>query len=58
MFPPPKSTNMMPGEKPCWPAPSSATTPSHNQRVLQKIVAYVESTWPDLNILNDQIELI
>jgi uncharacterized protein len=32
--------------------------PSHNQRVLQKIVAYVESTWPDLNILNDQIELI
>jgi uncharacterized protein len=32
--------------------------PNHNQRVLQTVVAYVESKYPDLNILNDKIELI
>jgi uncharacterized protein len=32
--------------------------PNHNQRVLQNIISYLESNWPDLNILNDKIELI
>jgi uncharacterized protein len=32
--------------------------PTHNQRVLQAVVGYVETNYPDLTILNDQIELI
>jgi uncharacterized protein len=30
----------------------------HTQRVLQQIVGYVESHWPDLPVLNEQIELL
>jgi uncharacterized protein len=32
--------------------------PKHNTSLLQKIVAYIEANFPDLNILNDHIELI
>jgi uncharacterized protein len=32
--------------------------PIHNQRVLQAIVGYVQSNYPDLEILTDKIEFL
>jgi uncharacterized protein YlxP (DUF503 family) len=30
----------------------------HNQQVLQKVIAYIESNWPDLPLVSEKIELI
>lgn len=30
----------------------------HNQQVLQKVIAYIESNWPDLPLVGEKIELI
>lgn len=30
----------------------------HNQHVLQKVIAYIESNWPDLPLVGEKIELI
>lgn len=30
----------------------------HTQRALQSIIHWVESTWPDVTVVDDQIELI
>lgn len=32
--------------------------PAHVQRSLQQVVHWVETTWPDLEVIDDQIELI
>ncbi len=31
---------------------------AHTQRVLSKVVHWVETSWPDVAVVNDQIELI
>ncbi len=32
--------------------------PAHSQRVLQQVVQWLESNWPDVEIVEDRIELI
>ena len=32
--------------------------PAHSQRVLQQVVLWLESNWPDVQIVEDRIELI
>ena len=31
---------------------------AHNQRVLQQVVQWLESNWPDVEIVEDKIEII
>ena len=31
---------------------------AHTQRSLQKIVSWIESSWPDVDLIHDQIEMI
>jgi uncharacterized protein YlxP (DUF503 family) len=31
---------------------------AHSQRVLQQVVAWLESNWPDVEIVEDKIEII
>jgi len=35
-----------------------STDKGHTQRSLQKVIQWVEHNWPDVSIVNDQIELI
>jgi uncharacterized protein YlxP (DUF503 family) len=35
-----------------------STDKSHTQRSLQKIINWVETHWPDISLVDDQIELI
>jgi len=32
--------------------------PNHNRRVLQQVVSWIESTWPDVTVFDDSIEII
>ena len=31
---------------------------AHTQKVLQKIINWVESSWPDVNVISDQLEIL
>ena len=35
-----------------------SNSPGHTQRTLQSVVAWVESYWPDITIVDDRIEII
>lgn len=32
--------------------------PAHTQRSLQQVVRWIESSWPDVNVVQDQLELL
>jgi hypothetical protein len=32
--------------------------PAHNQRLLQQVVHWMEDNWPDIEIMDDKIEII
>ena len=32
--------------------------PAHSQRVLQQVVQWLESNWPDVQIVEDRIEIV
>ena len=34
------------------------TDRGHTQRVLQQVIRWVESNWPDVTLVDDQIEII
>jgi uncharacterized protein YlxP (DUF503 family) len=31
---------------------------SHNQRSLQQVVSWIERTWPDMEVVSEQIEMV
>jgi hypothetical protein len=31
---------------------------AHTQKVLQKIINWVESSWPDVSVISDQLEIL
>jgi uncharacterized protein YlxP (DUF503 family) len=35
-----------------------SNSPKHTQRALQKVIEWVESQWPDVTVIDDQIEII
>ena len=35
-----------------------SNSPKHSQRVLQKVVSWVEEYWPDVTVIDDQIEIL